>query len=159
MSQLGWESSPAPCLGLCLGAAPPPHPVPALRRWPLSQAHLPVCQQGALNSRELLGRMCRSETSSSKRSPRWCASVLEVGNPARRARSAGKLWPSPLVSSPSGNHRKFPREQEQVLQTPSLDFGRLRTHRGLQQSVAGANFSLLKMCIISCLNLLCFNFR
>lgn len=75
-----------PCPGLCLGGHPlPSAPTQDLGRWSLSQAHLPVCQQGALNIRELLGGMYGSESPCSKRSPRWCVSVLGRGNPARES--------------------------------------------------------------------------
>lgn len=80
-----WAGSPPPCLAQgCVWGAPSA-PTLGLGRWSLSQAHLPVCQQGALNIRELLGRMYRSESPSSKRSPRWCAAVLGMGNPARES--------------------------------------------------------------------------
>ena len=42
MSQQGSLYSPVPCLGLRWGGR--------AGRWPLSPAHLPVCQQAALNT-------------------------------------------------------------------------------------------------------------
>lgn len=120
MSQLGLEYSPVPCLGLSLGGGPrSPLPAPGLGRWPLSQAHLPVCQQGALNIRELLGRMYRSETPLFKEEPTvMCVSPgsgePSPGEPRMLASrgSCGRLLWSHLPQETTG---KFPREQELVL--------------------------------------------
>lgn len=136
-----------------------------LGRWPLSQAHLPVCQQGALNVGELLGRMYGSETSSSKRSPRWCASALEVGNPARESPRCWQARGAVAISSGLFSHRK-PQGNFQGNKSRSLVesaqpwFQKAENPSGSLANCCRSQFkSLLNACVISGLNLFCFNFH
>lgn len=151
MSQLGSRYSPVPCLGLRLGGRSPP--LPASGRWPLSPAHLPVCQRAALNSGELLGRTGSSANPNSKRKPHGgVRQPWERGSQRRRAPGAGWQKESPHPLSPPAAGRaslpllprattgNWPREQEQILQkAPSLGFGRLRARRAAAgEPVSGA---------------------